>query len=56
MSDWTSDFIITLSVILGLLLIKLLPERLKWGWRLLIGMIVSILLSISGHLIVKSIT
>ncbi len=53
MSDSTSDLIITLSVIIGVLIIKLLPARIKWGWRAIIGMVCAIILSIIGHLIVK---
>lgn len=53
MSDWTSDFIITLSLIIGGLVVKLLPRKPKWGWQLLLWLVISIILSIIGHLIVK---
>ncbi len=53
MNEWTSDFIIKLSVIIGVVIITLLPKRIKWGWRLVIGMASAILLSVIGHLIVK---
>ena len=53
MTESISDFIITISLILGGAIIKLLPKKLKWGWRLLIGLAASITLSILGHIIVK---
>ncbi len=54
MSEWTSDFIISICVIIGMMIIKLLPKKIKWGWRLVIGMTAAIALSITGHLIVKA--
>ncbi len=53
MTESISDFIITISLIFGGVVIKLLPKRLKWGWRLLIGLAASIIFSILGHIIVK---
>lgn len=53
MTDGTSDFIITISMIIGGLLTKYLPSKIKWWWRLIIGLIFAIILSILIHLIVK---
>ena len=53
MNDGISDFIITFSIIIGGLLAKILPSKIKWWWRLVIGLLVAIILSILVHLLVK---
>lgn len=53
MDSWTSDFIISISVIIGALVAKILPKKIKLVWRIAIALVVAILLSILGHIIVK---
>ncbi len=52
MNEWVSDFIITVTVTIGVVIIKVLPKKIKWGWRLVIGLLSAIILSMIGHLIV----
>lgn len=53
MTEGISDFIIAISMIVGGLLARTLPSKIKWWWRLMIGLLVAIILSILIHLIVK---
>ncbi len=53
MNDWISDFIITVTITIGVVIIKILPKKIKWGWRLVIGLLSAIMLSTIGHLIIK---
>lgn len=56
MNEWTSDFIISISVIIGVVIIKLLPKKIKWGWRLAICMLSIIAISMITHIIVKAVS
>ena len=53
MTNGTSDFIIAISVIIGVIVAKVLPQKLALLWRILIAMTLAIILSIIGHLVVK---
>ena len=53
MNSWASDFIITISMIIGGLAAKSLPKKVNLIWRIAIALAVGIILSILGHLIVK---
>lgn len=56
MNDWTSDFIITISVIISSITVRLLPKKVKMVWRIAVTLIFAIFLSIIGHLMVKFFT
>lgn len=53
MDTWTSDFIISISVIIGALISKTLPKKIRLLWRIAIALTVAIGLSMLGHFIVK---
>ncbi len=53
MKESTSDLIITLCVIIGVFIIRILPKKIWWGWRVFIGLVSAIALSVITHLIVK---
>lgn len=53
MKESTSDLIITICVIIGVFIIRILPKKIWWVWRMLIGMLSAIALSVITHLIVK---
>lgn len=53
MSEELSDFIIAISLVVVGVVMKVLPEKIKWGWRLLIGLLAAIVCSVIGHLIAK---
>ncbi len=53
MSDWTSNLIIDISIVIGILILKFLPKKIKWGWRLDIVLVSIIILSTVGHLLAK---
>ncbi|MDE7396471.1 MAG: hypothetical protein K2M98_01955 [Muribaculum sp.] len=53
MDPWTSDFIITISVIIGSFIAKALPKKVKTIWKIVIALISAIILSMLGHIIVK---
>ena len=53
MNEGLSDTIIAISIVAGTLIGKLFFKKLKWGWQLLIILVLSIVISIIGHLIVK---
>ena len=53
MNDGISDFIITISMIIGGFLAKFLPSKIKWWWRLIIGLLVAIILSTLIHILAK---
>lgn len=53
MDTWTSDFIISISLIIGAFVAKILPKKVKLVWRIVIALVIAILLSILSHIIVK---
>ncbi len=53
MNEGISDFIITIAAIISVVIIKVLPKSIKWGWRMVIGVFSAIILSTIGHLIIK---
>lgn len=53
MDTWTSDFIISISVIIGAIAAKMLPKKVKLVWRTVIALVVVIFFSVLGHIIVK---
>ncbi len=53
MKESTSDLIITICVIIGVFIIRILPKKIWWVWRMLIGLLSAIALSVITHLIVK---
>ncbi len=53
MNEGTSDLIIAIAVAISSIIIKALTKKIKWGWKIVIGMLFAIMLSMIGHLIVK---
>lgn len=53
MDNWISDFIIAISVIIGTVIAKALPKKVKLIWRILIALASMIVLSMLGHIIAK---
>ena len=53
MNEGVSDFIIAVSIVIGGIVAKKLPRKVKWGWKVLIALFVAIALSMLGHLLVK---
>ncbi len=51
MREWASDLIIAIAVIIGWVVFKKLPYKIKWWWRAAIGILLAIILSIIGHLV-----
>lgn len=54
MNEGISDTIIAISIAVGTLIGRLYFKKLKWGWQLLIILVLSIVISILGHIIVKA--
>ncbi len=54
MNEGVSDFIIAISIALATLIGKIYFKKLKWGWQLLIILVLSVAISIVGHIIVKA--
>lgn len=53
MDTFTSDFIISISAIIGALIAKILPKRIKLIWRITIALVAAIIISTLAHIIVK---
>ncbi len=53
MNEWISDFIIAVTAAIGVVIIRVLPKKIKLGWRIVIGLLSIIVLSMIGHLVVK---
>jgi|GEM_PF-4003114 len=53
MDTYTSDFIISISAIIGALIAKILPKRIKLIWRIIIALVAAIIISTLAHIIVK---
>ena len=53
MTNGTSDFIISIASILGIISVNFFPKRLKLVWKILIMLGIMIIISVIGHIIVK---
>ena len=53
MTEGTSDLIISISIAISGVITAFLPKRIKWGWKLLVGLGMAIVLSIGGHIVVR---